>query len=146
MNLKPEINNALLFYSEICRLRRFDEFYESTIMSLMEDFAYILDGDSTIFSSKTVDLYNRLIYQLQDYYKNVSYSNSTALKLIDVSYRDLLDQNQLPLLDSIEKDFLARGIDYEKCSRQEIDRPSDEDIIRSVDSLYKKLNNYEANR
>lgn len=146
MNLKPEINHALLFYSEICRLRRFDEFYESTIMSLMEDFAYILDGDSTIFSSKTVDLYNRLIYQLQDYYKNVSYSNSTALKLIDVSYRDLLDQNQLPLLDSIEKDLLARGIDYEKCSRQEIDRPSDEDIIRSVDSLYKKLNNYEANR
>ncbi|MCO6475511.1 MAG: hypothetical protein J5I94_02765 [Phaeodactylibacter sp.] len=146
MNLKPEINHALLFYSEICRLRRFDEFYESTIMSLMEDFAYILDGDSTIFSSKTVDLYNRLIYQLQDYYKNVSYSNSTALKLIDVSYRDLLDQNQLPLLDSIEKDLLARGIDYEKCPKQEIDRPSDEDIIRSVDSLYKKLNNYEANR
>lgn len=146
MNLKPEINHALLFYSEICRLRRFDEFYESTIMSLMEDFAYILDGDSTIFSSKTVDLYNRLIYRLQDYYKNVSFSSSAALKFIDVSYKDILGQYQLPLLDSIEKDFLTRGIDHEKCPRQEIDRPSDEDIIRSVDSLYKKLNDYESNR
>ncbi len=144
--LKSEINHALLFYSEICRLRRFDEFHESTIMSLREDFTYILDGDSTIFSSKTVDLYNRLIYQLQDYYKNISYSNSTALKLIDVSYIGLLDQYQLPLLDGIEKDFLAHGIDYEKCSRQEIDRPSDEDIIKSVDSLYKKLNSYESGR
>ncbi len=141
MNLKPEINHALLFYSEICRLRRFDEFYESTMISILEDFTYVLDGDPMIFSSETVKLFDRLNGQLQDYYKNVSYSNSPALKLIDVSFRNLLDQYQLPLLDSIEKDFSTRGIDYDKCLRQEIDRPSDEDIIKSVDGLVKELKN-----
>ncbi|MCB9292795.1 MAG: hypothetical protein H6559_06650 [Lewinellaceae bacterium] len=146
MNLKSEINHALLFYYEICRLRRFNEFYESTIISILEDFTYILDGDSVIFSSETVELFDRLNCQLQEYYKNVSYSNSPALKFIDLSYKVLLDQYQLPLLDSVEKDFLVRGIDYEKCSRQEIDRPSDEDIIKSVDNLYKKLNEYESGR
>lgn len=144
MNLKPEINHALLFYYEICRLRRFDEFYESTMMSILEDFTYILEGDSTIFSSETVELYDKLNCELQEYYKKVSYSNIPALKLIDVSYRTLLDQYQLPLLNSIEKDFSTSGIDYDKCSRQEIDRPSDEDIIKSVDSLVKELKNKNA--
>ena len=146
MDVKPEINHALLFYYEICRLRRFDEFYESTMVSVLEDFTYILDGDSMIFSPETVDLYDKLNCKLQEYYKKVSYSNSPALKLIGVSYRTLLDQYQLPLLNSIEKDFSTRGIDYDKCSRQEIDRPSDEDIIKSVDNLYKKLNEYESGR
>lgn len=144
MNLKSEINHALLFYYEICRLRRFDEFYESTMISILEDFTYILDGDSMIFSSETVEIFHNLNCKFQEYYKNVSYSNSTALKLIDVSFKDLLDQYQLPLLDSIEKDFVLHAIDHEKCPRQEIDRPSDEDIINSVNSLVKELKSGES--
>ena len=139
MNSNAEINHSLLFYYEVCRLRKFGEYYESTVESIVEEFEYIEEGKSNIFSKETSNIFKFLRGKIIDYYKNVPFSDDSILMQIDPSFREILNQYQWPLLKSMEKDLSTNGIKYEECSRQEIDRPSDKEIIDRIYSIYKQF-------
>lgn len=134
---ESEINHALLFYKELCNLNSFNIYYESIVESLLEEFDYITEGNTEIFSDSTQEKFRDLKEKLMWYYSEFDYAKSPVFKFLDKEYISILRDYQKPLLESIEKDFSDTSIAFKKCLG-EIVRPPDEEILKSITNLYKK--------
>ena len=134
---QAEINHAKLFYSELCRLVNVSDYYESAVISLFDEFTYVKQEESNIFSESTSKLFSEVLKEIRRYYSSVNYSSDPILKLLDVKYLQIIENDVLPLIKSVKEDLKSHKIKIEELKEKlEIQRPSSLEILNRVEILY----------
>ena len=131
---EQEENHAKVFYHE---LQSFSDGWGSlndAIFSFFEDYAYILNGETSIFSENSVDLLKSFRTELLNYLDNSKIAKIGSLKLLDDKYIEIIDNTLSKLANSAYTDLIKRGIEVRVISLN-IQPLSNEYIVRVVETL-----------
>lgn len=135
MNLeKPEINYSISFYYELQYLSKRWGSTNVSLHSFFEDFSFILNGKSNIFSETTKNLLRNLEVQINQYIKNYKISEIGCIKLLDNKYISILESVLIPLINSAFSDLNSLHIEVEKIEFS-VDELSNDYLLRIINSL-----------
>lgn len=95
---------------------------------------------TNILSLQSFKLLEEFENQWRNYRKSYPYGEDEIFVLIDPTWHDIVKKKLMPLINSLQNDFEATGMDYFKDDLNEaIYQPTNQDILQRASTLYNLL-------